>query len=481
MHVFLKWRKAAVLVCLCLITAMSAAQETPPTAGPAIPAETGNIYGIVEGMWFPQLTCELGVGWERIIFDWSQHQPNGPDDWYTLSVDDRWLKAANACNREIVAIIKNVPDWATDGTPGSGVPNGLDLSLDDPSNIWAQFMRKTAEYYASRGVHRFILLNEPDITREIYGFEFEGELEDYFRLLKVGYLAAKQGNPDAVIHLAATTYWHDANTGRRLYMDRLMERIAQDPEAEQNDEYFSVFSLHIYFRTETIPQIVGIMRDILEKNGMGDKAIWINEMNASPNLDPNWPVTRPQYQVTLEQQSSFLIQATALALAAGVERIAVYKLVDQGLPAGGESFGLLTPGQEDRLPRPAFYTWKMIAHHLTNVNDAEVASTETVDVVRLIHGDGRQTILAWAKTAMPSQVEISATDDKAYQLDEVGNITLLRPQDGRYQLDLSGATCDEQDGCAVGGRVSILVQSDGETSVVEFKGEQRVRLNFSGN
>src|SRR5512138_3648216 len=64
-------------------------------------AQEDNPFGVVEGFWFPELTCELGAGWERIIFDWSQHQPTGPDDWHTLNVDDRWLKAANQCGREV--------------------------------------------------------------------------------------------------------------------------------------------------------------------------------------------------------------------------------------------------------------------------------------------------------------------------------------------------------------------------------------------
>ncbi|HEX2620821.1 MAG TPA: hypothetical protein VHL11_11755 [Phototrophicaceae bacterium] len=465
-------RIASLVILLLLCCAAPAVHANPPQT------EGANPFGIVEGMWFPDLTCDLGVGWERIIFDWSQHQPNGPDDWYTLSVDDRWLKAANACNREVVAIVKNVPAWATDDTPGAGVPRGLSLTIDDPGNVWARFMRKTAEYYGSRGVHRFIILNEPDISRETYGFEFEGELEDYFMMLKVGSLAAKEGNPDAVIHLAATTYWHDANTGKRLYMDRLLERIAQDPEAKTHNDYFDVFSLHIYFRTETIPQIVGIMRDILTKNGMGDKEIWINELNASPNEDPNWLVTRPQFQVNLEQQASFLIQASALALASGVDRIAVYKLYDQQLPPGAESFGLLTPGQDDKLPRPGFYAWKMVSHHLTGVIAARWTFTDTVDVVRLIHSDGRQTTLAWAKTATATQVEIGATGDKAVLIDQAGNLSLTHPSSGVYTLTLPGARCDEKDGCAIGGVVSTLVQSDGEALISEMTINGKTALEF---
>jgi hypothetical protein len=205
--------------------------------------------------------------------------------------------------------------------------------------------------------------------------------------------------------------------------------------------------------------LVGIARDLLVRHGMGEKAIWINEMNASPNLDPNWLVTRPQFQVTLEQQASFLMQGAALGLASGVERMAVYKLVDQGLPTGAESFGILTPGSN--APRPAFYAWQTAAQHLTGVEAARLAASSTADVVRLTHSDGRQTTLAWAKTANATQIEISATGEKAVLLDQYGNKTLLRPVNGLYGLTLPAARCDEADGCAIGGAVSLLVQQGG--------------------
>ncbi|MBZ0303783.1 MAG: hypothetical protein K8J31_28845, partial [Anaerolineae bacterium] len=185
------------------------------TAFTGVSAQENNPFGVVEGFWFPDVTCDLHAGWERIIFDWSQHQPTGPDDWHTLNVDDRWLKAANQCSREVVALLKNTPAWATDGTAGPGVPRGLYLPVDDPGNVWANFVRRSAAYYANRGVRHFIIWNEPDISQETYGFEFEGTVEDYAQLVKVAYLAAKEGNPAAVIHLAGTTYWHDVNSGQR--------------------------------------------------------------------------------------------------------------------------------------------------------------------------------------------------------------------------------------------------------------------------
>ncbi len=441
-----------------------------------VSAQDENIFGVVEGFWFPDMTCDLGAGWERIIFDWSQHQPEDSDDWYTLNVDDRWLKTANQCNREVVALLKHTPAWATDGIAGAGVPRGLYLPVDDPNNLWANFVRRSAEYYATRGVHRFIIWNEPDISRETYGFEFEGSLDDYFQLLKVAYFAAKEGNPAAVIHLAGTTYWHDVNEGERLYMDRLLERIQQDPDAAANHDYFDVFSLHIYFRTDTIYDIVSETRVLLDRYGMGDKHIWINETNAAPTDDPLWPVVRPVYQTNLQQQASFLVQAAALGLAAGADHIAVYKLYDQQLPPGGESFGILSPA--DQSPRPAFDAWKMVIRYFNGAEQAQRAQSERVDVVKLTHSDGQQTLAMWARTGESAQIEISATGEKAHFVDQYGNITLVRPVDGLYRLALPGAVCNSVDGCAVGGLVSLLIQPAGDVLVHEIMSASQVDLTF---
>lgn len=441
------------------------------------PANEQNPFGIVEGFWFPELSCELGVGWERIIFDWSQHQPNGPDDWFTLNVDDRWLRAAAACNREVVALLKHTPAWATDGTPGIGVPRGLELPLDDPGNVWANFVRRTVDYYASRGVTHFIIWNEPDIDSETYGYEFEGTLEDYFLMLRVAYRAAKAVNPAAVIHLAGTTYWHDVNQGREPYMTRLVRRILDDPDAAENDYYFDVLSLHIYFRTDSVYDIVQEMRQMLDDNGLADKAIWINETNAAPTDDPAWPVERPVFQLNLQHQANFLLQAAALGLAAGAERIAAYKLYDQELPPGGESFGLLTP--PDATPRPAFAAWRLVAAQLDDVASAQLARTDTLDVVRLWHENGQQSILAWARTAQGAEIAISATGQKATQRSFDGTMRFLRPDDdGAYALTLPPALCEESEGCFLGGEVLFLVQEQGDLIVQELTSAGRQTLSF---
>ncbi|MBE2182720.1 MAG: hypothetical protein IAE89_04775, partial [Anaerolineae bacterium] len=412
--------------------------------------------------------------WERIIFDWAQHQPEGPDDWNPFNVLDEWLQAAADCDREVVAIVKHTPAWATDGTPGIGVPRGLYQDIDDPENLWASFMREAAEYYAARDVSRFIIWNEPDIPAGTYGYEFEGSLEDYARLLQVAYLAAKQGNSEAEIILAGTTYWHDVNVGRRLYADRLLEYLSQQPDAAENGYFFDALALHIYFRTDTIYTIVHEYAVVLERYGMQDKELWIVETNASPNLDPLWPVIRPQYQITLDQQGAFLIQAAALGLAAGADRIGVYKFFDWSLPPGAEAFGLI---RADETRRPAFESWRAVIDRFEGVRTARIVQTDLLQVVELRRGDGSTMLAAWARTEMPVEISFLA-DGQATITDQYGNIMPLAISDSHQFIMLAGALCNRRDGCAVGGN-PVLIDSTGELSEVSIgQSGERILLAF---
>lgn len=435
-----------------------------------------NPFGIVEGFWFPELTCDLGVGWERIIFNWAEHQPTGADDWYTLNVDDRWLRSADACDREVVALLKHTPAWATDGTEGVGVPRGLDLPIDDPDNLWANFVRRTVDYYASRGVNHFIIWNEPDIDSDTYGYEFEGDLDDYFQMVRVAYLVAEETNPASVIHLAGTTYWHDVNEGREPYMTRLVQRILEDPTAAEHNYYFDVLSLHIYFRTESVYAITNEMRQMLDGNGLTEHQIWINETNAAPTIDPNWMVERPVFNLDLQHQSQFLVQSAVLALAGGAERIAAYKLYDQQLPMGAESFGILSP--PDASPRPAFITWQMISERFNDISSASFRQSDTVDAVQLLHTNGQQSLVVWARTDGGATVDISASSDKAYLLDAYGNITLLQAENDVYTLHLLPALCEEGEGCFLGGAVAILIQPQATTTVRDITADNPISLDF---
>lgn len=410
-------------------------------------------FGLVEAFWDAQAAAESGAGWERILFLWSAIQPGGPDDWNGFQVADEPLNAASAAGREVVGVLKSTPAWATDGAPVSGVPRGLYLPPDDPGNLWANFVRKVVTYYAPKGVHRWVIWNEPEIDPGVTGHEWDGSVDDYAKLLEVAHRVAKATDPQAAIHLAGLSYWHDAVKGREQFLERLLTTLDRDPAAAHNGYYFDVASLHIYFTSDSVFMLINTFRDILRRHGL-EKPIWVNETNAAPDRDPAWPVDRPNFHVTLEQQSAFLLQAFALGLAAGAERIAAYKLIDATLPPGGEDFGLLRP---DGTRRPAFAAFRAITHYYSGTQAARLDQTPLVTQVTLDQG-GRTTRVLWARTAGRVFARLPAFAPTALLVDQTGASKRLQAERGAYTLALPGASCDPVDGCMIGGPTFLLVE-----------------------
>lgn len=421
-----------------LVVRPAAAQGGPPDVR----------FGAVEAMWDPVAAAEAGVGWERILFYWSEMQRDGPDDWNVHHVPDYWLAAAAQEGREVVGLLKHTPSWATDGLMGCGVPRGLDLPVDDPSNLWATFVRRVVGTYAGR-VDRWIIWNEPDIAVGTYGFEWCGSLESYYRLVKVAYLAAHEVNPQVKIHLAGLTTSHDPD-----YLHRFLTHARQDPTGAQHGFYFDVATVHIYFRTDWVSDVLNRTRAVLTAHGL-QKPIWVNETNASPDSDPEWPLLRPRWRVSLEEQAGFLLQGFAMALSTGVQRIAVYKLKDTGLTLGGEPFGLLRP---DGSRRPAFDAYKLITQHYAGTVTARAERHALYQVVVLDRGD-RTTRVLWARQGNDVSLSVPALGPEAKLFDQTGAERRLTSQDGEYTLTLPAARCaDEIYGCIIGGPTYLLVE-----------------------
>jgi len=437
----------ALAVCALLATT-ARAQGSPPDRR----------FGAVEAFRDPVAAAEAGVGWDRILFYWSELQPGGPDDWNSYHVPDDWLNLAADAGREVVGLLKHTPEWATDGPVGCGVPRGLDLPVDDPGNLWATFVRRVVEMYAGR-IDHWIIWNEPDIAPETYGAEWCGSVEDYYRLLKVAYLAAHEVNPQVTIHLAGLTYWHDVTSGRPYYLRRLLDVATQDPTGPEHGYYFDVVSLHIYFRTETIPDVVEATRSTLAAYGL-QKPIWIDETNAPPNSDPEWYMPEANYEISLEEQASFLIQAFALALSEKVERVAVYQWMDHDLLPYFEPFGLL---RSDSSRRPAFDAFRLITEHYAGTFAAQEDRQPGYTVVTL-EQEGRTTRVLWARTEADAEVSIPALAAQARLIDQTGAERVIEPTDGQYTLTLPRARCADTRGCIIGGPTYLLIEEVSDRS-----------------
>ncbi len=280
----------------------------------------------------------------------------------------------------------------------------------------------------------------------MYGYEFAGDTSDYYQLVKVAYKVIKAEQPDAVVHLAGLTWWHDQS-----FLDRFISRAINDPEAKENSYFFDVISLHVYFRTESIPLVLNAVKRIQAKYGL-DKPIWINETNAPPNRDPQWPVNRPNFEIDLEQQAWFIVQAFALGFASGAESISVYKLIDIHLAPGDESFGLLRP---DLSRRPAFEAYKTAAMTMHQFTETRLEKTDAYFQVVFERPQGTTRIL-WTRTPKSVTLSIPAISHGATVFNAAGLQSHIYANQGKYLIQLDGARCSSE--CLVGGPPLILME-----------------------
>jgi hypothetical protein len=214
-----------------------------------------------------------------------------------------------------------------------------------------------------------------------------------------------------------------------------------------------VLTLHIYFRVESVAELIEQTDQLQHDYGL-DKPIWVNETNASPNLDPWWPVVRPSFPVDLDQQAWYIGQAVALAFGAGAESLGVYKLIDILLPEGGESFGILRP---DYSKRPAYLAYQTAIRQLRDFEQpVEMQEHSAYWVVSFRRPQGITRVL-WARQAAEVQVSLPALSDSAVLVDYLGQSRTIVPEGGAYRIALAGARCLEA--CDIGGPPVYVVEA----------------------
>ncbi|MCP4363197.1 MAG: hypothetical protein GY796_34790 [Chloroflexi bacterium] len=440
-----------LLFVLVLVNGRQPAAAAPPSKQAAHPAQVPVDYrfGVIESYENPTEANNLGVAWTRVRFQWADVQAGGPDSW-TPTVTEGQIDGEIGSGRTVVGLLIGIPDWARDGS----LPAGLWLPHDDPNNTWANFVRQAVSRYDGRISH-WIIWNEPDINdSNAPGHTWSGSVNDFFQLQRVAYLIAKETNPNVKIHLPAFTYFWNPN-----YIYELMDVIVTDPAAAENNYYFDAITAHLYFQPDSVFNIIQSFYGAVLGRGIPWKPLWLVETNAPPSKDPAWPVSNWTFQVTLDEQAAYMPQALAVAMAAGAQRIAVYKLQD--VPgdetANPEPFGLL---RLDGSRRPAFSSYQIAIRYMAGTQSANRERWDHVGQVKLDQGDYITHVL-FSRLPAPQQPQIEATANTAVLVDMWGSRRTIAAQDGLFTVDLPGAPCVQTAGdyCMIGGPVSYLIQA----------------------
>ncbi len=439
-------RLVALRLCVILLILLQAA----PLNASGIPDRR---FGVIESYENRAAASALGAGWTRITFEWNQIQPTGQGDWNEYPISDAALDAEIAAGRELVGLIVATPGWATDGSRGEGVPNGLDLPFDNPHNTWATFVRQLMTRHAGR-IRHWIIWNEPDIWGEVFQ-TWGGSVEDFAQMMRIAYTIGHEIRPDMVIHMPAVTHWWDVNYGRPLFFHQFLQVITADIGAADQNYYFDAITLHLYFNPDTIYDLSRFYLGLMGEFGIY-KPLWIVEMNAAPSTDPARPVPAPQFNVTLDDQAAFIIQAHAMALAGGAQRVAVYKLADTVTDtANPEPHGLV---RMDGSRRPAFTAHQVATRYLAGFRQATLDRRDDIGMVTVERADGWTTVL-WARIGAEVGVHVPARAGSALLVDQRGQTRRLTPRDGVYTVTLPGNPCNHAGSpCLIGGPTYLLVE-----------------------
>jgi hypothetical protein len=443
-------------------------------------------FGVVQAIYNPDRAAQAGVQWERLIFPWSLIQKDGPNSWRDGYFSDQQIAQEISRGIEVVGLAVYTPQWATSmpSMPSTtNVPANLYLPFDNPNNYWGQFMYKLAARYAGK-INTWIVWNEPDLYLDGVGYTWDGSISDMYQLVKVASQAVKKANPDAKIALPGLTYWFDKQDNRPLYLARFMEAASKDLTAAEHGDYFDIVILHQYSNPLNVYVATQLLQRALTMYGL-QRPIWIGESNIVPDDDPMNPIG-PALHGSMDEQASYVIQAFALARAAGVERMSIYKMVDERLEGAGELYGLV---RNDGSVRPAFqafqtavrymstptsavYTWDGAGDppsddQLTRLSQSNTDRTQwiwpaAVNRVTLERGPERVTVV-WNASPKLVTAHIPAVTKSAQVIDKFGRDTgQVVARDGQYQLELypTKNNTDPRDPSAylVGGDPRLLVE-----------------------
>ena len=256
---------------------------------------------------------EAGFRWIRQEFPWEDIEQSARGDFWDHKWDvsawekyDRLVELANKYGLQIIARLDNPPAWSR----VDGDARGTFAPPDDFEDL-ANFVYAVVSRYRGK-VRYYQIWNEPNIYPE-WG-EQPVDAAGYVRLLQTAYRRAKEADPGCVVlsaGLAQTLETGPKNLNDLVYLQQMYDAGVKG--------YFDIMGVMAYGLWtgpgdhRTSPELTNfsrpqLIREIMVRNGDGDKPLWATEVgwNAVP---PDFPAVPIFGRVTLWQQARYAAQA----------------------------------------------------------------------------------------------------------------------------------------------------------------------------
>ena len=395
---------------------------------------------------------------------------------------------------------------------GSDIPGpGKQIN---PANVWARFVFLAVDRYrpggvlaqangwpAGVGVTHWEMWNEPDLPSF-----WDGTLPDYARLLKVGFMAARQADANSQVLFGAL-----ANNFQYLsFYDDVLALYDADPLAGPFNYFHDILATHNYFVAERSWWHVDRAAQSLAARGL-NKPLWLNESGVPAWDDYPGPVWDPTsgLRATTSEQADFVIQSALYATYAGADAIFHFQLydgcgnqprgtdfpphngelcdengmliTDPNFPCAGDANGLFSNPADaacfrqhptPEAPRPNYDAFRLLTTHFREVEplwwlrpggpDPNDGPQEWLAFYR--PGSGERIVGLWARYGQPETALLPATSSSGLLLTPDGQSQIVQPENGFYTLLLPAATNHnafwDPNLFAIGGRPYLLIEQD---------------------
>ena len=325
------------------------------------PFRPSNAYAVVS-----EVARRSGVRMVRERLRWSDVEPEpGCFDWkqYRLNAD---LLAERGIR--ISGVYHDAPRWAKSNTPRL------------PSDLLAnyRFARKLArEFRGAMTVWEF--WNEPDI-----GFAPEGAW-DYAAALKSAYLGFKAGDPDVTV--APGGY---ARTPLMNYSHVVLLNGA--------GWYADLFNMHTYAVIRDFPAVVGDVRALLSRHGLGHLPIWFTEngsnMEGAAQEESGIPGIRRHSPAQELLVAEYLAKMMITMQFLGVGRDFFFVLPPYNERAGRKDWGMM---RHDYTVKPGYAAFATLVDQLGNARpEGEAALGEGIRGFLYRRRDGGRILVYWS-------------------------------------------------------------------------------------
>lgn len=320
---------------------------------------------------------QLGVTWDRTDWWWGVIEPE--KGRFDFSVPDKIVANLESHGIQLLPILCYGAAW---------FPEGRNAPItDEDREAFANYVYETVKRYSNHFTY-WEVWNEPNI---LPFWAPEPNVDDYAKLLKVAYEAAKRADPDSKICAPVVA---PLGPFDRKFVERLYQLGCKD--------YFDVFDYHYYRNHPPENEVLAELADIKAlMHRYGDaKPIWISETGVSGSI-----AGQPE---SYERQASLVVRNQLLCLAGGVERIFYFDLQNWNDDFSSTWDGHLGLVEFGGRRKPAFYAYRTLI--------------EQIDLKRVLGfcpdlGEGVAGVLVHDPRSADSLLSVWTTDDSRREIE----------------------------------------------------------------